>query len=83
PTIPDSPLDTATLARDPAVGAAYQEDPLVWHGPFKRPTLRAMQRILAAINAGPGFGALPTLWIHGDDDRLVLMSETQTALDRL
>jgi alpha-beta hydrolase superfamily lysophospholipase len=83
PTIPDAPLDTATLARDPAVGAAYQEDPLVWHGPFKRPTLRAMQRILAAINAGPGFGALPTLWIHGDDDRLVLMSETQTALDRL
>ena len=29
PTIPDAPLDTATLARDPAVGAAYQEDPLV------------------------------------------------------
>ena len=74
PTIPDAPLDTATLARDPAVGAAYQEDPLVWHGPFA-PHPARHAAILAAINAGPGFGALPTLWIHGDDDRLVLMSE--------
>ena len=47
------------LARDPAVGAAYQEDTLVWHGPFKRPTLRAMQRILAAINAGPASARYP------------------------
>lgn len=81
--IPDTPLDIATLSRDPAVGAAYQADPLVWHGPFKRPTLRAMQQMLANINAGPGFGALPTLWIHGDDDRLVLPAETQTAIDIL
>lgn len=83
PAIPNEPLDAATLSRDPAVGEAYQADPLVWHGPFKRPTLRAMQQILAKINAGPGFGALPTLWIHGDDDRLVLMAESQTAIDRL
>ncbi|MGB8665880.1 MAG: lysophospholipase [Serratia inhibens] len=83
PAIPNEPLDPATLSRDPAIGEAYQADPLVWHGPFKRPTLRAMQQILAKINAGPGFGALPTLWIHGDDDRLVLMAESQTAIDRL
>ncbi|CAI2454069.1 Phospholipase ytpA [Serratia ficaria] len=83
PEIPAQPLDIATLSRDPAVGAAYQADPLVWHGPFKRPTLRAMQQILAKINAGPGFGALPTLWIHGDDDRLVLMAESRTAIDLL
>ena len=83
PEIPDTPLDTATLSRDPSVGEAYQADPLVWHGPFKRPTLRAMQQILAKINAGPGFGTLPTLWIHGDDDRLVLMAESQTAIDLL
>ncbi|CAI1633116.1 Phospholipase ytpA [Serratia quinivorans] len=83
PKIPDEPLDTATLSRDPAVGIAYQADPLVWHGPFKRLTLRAMQQMLAKINAGPGFGTLPTLWIHGDDDRLVLMAQSQTAINLL
>ena len=62
---------------------AYQADPLVWHGPFKRPTLHGMQHMLAKINAGPGFGALPTLWIHGDDDRLVLMAQSQTAINML
>ncbi|MEX3241331.1 lysophospholipase [Serratia quinivorans] len=83
PKIPDEPLDTATLSRDPAVGEAYQADALVWHGPFKRPTLHAMQQMLAKINAGPGFGTLPTLWIHGDDDRLVLMAQSQTAINLL
>ncbi|CAI0990649.1 Phospholipase ytpA [Serratia quinivorans] len=83
PKIPDEPLDTATLSRDPAVGVAYQADPLVWHGPFKRPTLQAIQQMLAKINDGPGFGALPTLWIHGDDDRLVLMAQSQTAINLL
>lgn len=83
PKIPDEPLDTTTLSRDPAVGEAYQADPLVWHGPFKRPTLHAMQQMLAKINAGPGFGTLPTQWIHGDDDRLVLMAQSQTAINLL
>ncbi|CAI1785118.1 alpha/beta hydrolase [Serratia proteamaculans] len=83
PKIPDEPLDTATLSRDPAVGVAYQADPLVWHGPFKRPTLHAMQQMLTKINDGPGFGALPTLWIHGDDDRLVLMAQSQTTINLL
>ncbi|CAE1142247.1 alpha/beta hydrolase [Serratia sp. Tan611] len=82
-TIPDTPLDVSTLSRDPAVGVAYQADPLVWHGPFKRPTLQAIRRFLATIDAGPGFGALPTLWLHGGDDRLVLSEESRTTLERL
>src|SRR5918999_1629351 len=40
--IPDVPIDPAVLSRDPAVGQAYADDPLVWHGPFKRPTLQAL-----------------------------------------
>lgn len=81
--IPDTPLDVTTLSRDPAVGRAYQADERVWHGPFRRPTLNAMRTMLAAIHAGPGLGALPTLWQHGEDDRLVRVSETRTTLDRL
>ncbi|WP_049576707.1 alpha/beta hydrolase [Nonomuraea sp. SBT364] len=69
--LPDTPLDPSTLSRDPSVGAALAADPLVWHGPFKRPTLRALATTLETIAKGGTLGALPTLWIHGADDRLV------------
>ncbi|MFG3436180.1 alpha/beta hydrolase [Nonomuraea sp. NPDC047897] len=69
--IPDVPIDPATLSRDLSVGEAYAADPLVWHGPFKRPTLEAFATTLAAIAEGGTLGTLPTLWVHGADDRLV------------
>ena len=81
--IPDVPLDISTLSRDPAVGAAYSADPLVWHGPFKRPTLEAIQKTLDTINAGPGLDALPTLWVHGEADELVPIDGTRTGVDHL
>ncbi|UBU15027.1 alpha/beta hydrolase [Nonomuraea gerenzanensis] len=68
---PDVPIDPGTLSRDPSVGAAYAADPLVWHGPFKRATLEAFATTLDTIAKGGTFGALPTLWVHGDDDQLV------------
>lgn len=69
--VPDVPIDPAVLSRDPRVGAAYAADPLVWHGPFKRPTLLAMRTMLETINDGPTFDDLPVLWLHGEDDHLV------------
>ncbi|NRQ35649.1 alpha/beta hydrolase [Nonomuraea sp. NN258] len=69
--LPDVPIDPATLSRDLSVGAEYAADPLVWHGPFKRATLEAFSTTLAAITKGGSLGALPTLWVHGDDDQLV------------
>jgi len=83
PQIPNVPIDPAVLSRDAAVGDAYANDPLVYHGPFKRPTLEAMTAVLAAIAAGPAFGALPTLWLHGSDDRLVPMESARQGLARL
>ena len=83
PAIPDTPLDVTTLSRDPKVGSSYQADPLVWHGPFKRTTLRAISEMLTLIHAGPGFGSLPTLWLHGEGDRLVLAGETLQTLNKL
>ncbi|GAB2932772.1 alpha/beta hydrolase [Rhodococcus aerolatus] len=82
-TIPDEPLDPSTLSRDPAVGRAYEADDLVWHGPFRRTTLRALQAALATIADGPGLGELPTLWVHGEDDQLVPIEDTRAGLDRL
>lgn len=83
PEIPDIPIDTATLSRDPAVGAAYAADPLVWHGPFKRPTVEAFDRCLTAIAAGGRLGTLPTLWVHGAADTLVPLADTRTGIDQI
>ena len=81
--IPDDPLDVSTLSRDPTVGETYKADELVWHGPFKRTTVRAIDDALRAINDGPKLGALPTLWIHGEEDQLVPIGETRAGIETL
>ena len=81
--IPDVPIDPDVLSRDPEVGRAYADDPLVWHGPFKRPTLEALFAAIRAIAEGPGLGDLPTLWVHGQDDELVPLQYTREAVERI
>jgi alpha-beta hydrolase superfamily lysophospholipase len=81
--IPDVPLDPAGLSRDPAVGTAYAADPLVYHGPFRRESLRSFKDAAAAIAAGPSLGALPTLWIHGENDPLAPLDVTTAAFEHL
>jgi alpha-beta hydrolase superfamily lysophospholipase len=71
PELPSDPIDVSTLSRDPAVGEAYAGDPLVYHGGWKRPTLEAFKATCEAIAAGPGFGDLPVLYVHGEADQLV------------
>jgi len=70
-------LDLTMLSRDPAVGAAYTLDELVWHGAFRRPTLEALRRCLTRVDAG-GRLAMPVLWLHGDGDRLVRYTDSVT-----
>ena len=81
--IPDDPLDVSTLSRDPRVGEVYSADELVWHGPFKRPTLQAIDAALQTMNAGPELAGLPTLWLHGEDDQLVPLTETRRGIETL
>jgi alpha-beta hydrolase superfamily lysophospholipase len=71
------------LSRDPEVGRAYDADPLVWHGPFKRPTLEALRAGLAAIEEGPSLGSLPLLWAHGEEDQLVPVAGSRGGIERL
>jgi alpha-beta hydrolase superfamily lysophospholipase len=80
---PDVPLDITTLSRDPKVGAHYDSDPLVWHGPFKRPTLQAISAGLTAIDDGPSLGALPLMWAHGEADQLVPLPGSHGGIARL
>ena len=80
--IPDAPIDPSTLSRDDAVGEAYVADPLVWHGPFKRQTLEAIQETLAMIRFA---GAVddPILWLHGEADQLVPIADTRWGWESL
>jgi alpha-beta hydrolase superfamily lysophospholipase len=72
--IPSDPIDHSVLSRDEEVGRAYSEDPLVWHGPFKRQTLLGIAELLTelAIDADKVTG--PVLWLHGEEDQLVPMA---------
>lgn len=81
--LPDEPIDPTVLSRDLSVGEAYANDPLVWHGGWKRVTLEALHRANEAVDAGPGFGDLPVLYIHGEVDQLVPRALTQPAVERL
>ena len=79
--IPDVPIDPAVLSRDLAVGQAYADDPLVYHGPFRRETLMGLGAAVAAVAEGGTFGSLPTLWIHGEADELVPLVYTRPAIE--
>ncbi|MEV1061985.1 lysophospholipase [Streptomyces sp. NPDC050263] len=81
--IPDVPINPAALSRDPAVGAAYAADPLVWHGPMKRPTLEAFVRTLDRVAEEGDVGGLPLLWLHGEEDRLVPLPGSRIGVERL
>jgi alpha-beta hydrolase superfamily lysophospholipase len=81
--IPPVPIEPAALSRDPSVGEAYAADPLVWHGPFKKLTLVALLDAADTIAAGPGFGALPTFWINGENDALAPVDIVRPAVERL
>jgi alpha-beta hydrolase superfamily lysophospholipase len=83
PEVPADPIDVAVLSRDPAVGAAYAEDPLVWHGGWKRPTLEAFVAADRAIADGPAFRDLPLLYVHGADDQLVPVALARPVVERL
>ena len=78
--LPDVPIDPEVLSRDPEVGRAYMEDPLVYHGPFKRQTLQAFGAALGAVAGGPKLGPYPVLWIHGSEDQLVPIEGTRETI---
>ena len=51
--------------------------------PLKRATFAALLAAIDTIAAGPSLGALPTLWIHGEQDPLSPLEQTRTAMARI
>lgn len=83
PEIPDVPIDTAWLSRDPEVGRRYAEDPLVYSGPFKRGTLEALVSAVQQVATGGSLGDLPTFWGHGELDPLAPLTQAREAIERI
>ena len=80
PELPHIPFDPLALSRDPAVGAAYAEDPLVYHGQYKRGLLEAEVVALDAFQRDIGGLAMPVLFLHGTDDPFVPSSRSLQAV---
>lgn len=71
-----SPFEVSMLSRDPAVGAAYDADPLVAQANTVRlgaALFRAMNETVERLDALRG----PALVLHGLDDRIVLPSASE------
>lgn len=71
PGLPVEKLDSKLVSRDPAVVAAYDEDPLVHHGMVPAGVGRALIKVGETMPSRAGALTAPLLVVHGADDGLV------------
>ncbi len=71
PELPDVPFDPLSISRDPAVGADYAADPLVYHGQYKRGLLEAEAEALDIFQRNIDELTMPILFLHGTEDPFV------------
>lgn len=82
PNLPVTPFKSTLISRDPEVVAAYDGDPLNYHGRIK---VRAGAEVLAGIDrikARLADVRLPVLLMHGTGDQVNLPSGSQVVADR-
>jgi acylglycerol lipase len=70
PTMPTFKIDSSKISRDSLVVAAYDRDPLVFHGRSPVCTVAAIFRAMGQIRAGCHQIELPLLILHGGLDGL-------------
>jgi len=63
-------VDPETVSRDPAVVAAYDEDPLNFHGSFPAESIVALEKVGMTFPKRLPSLTLPLLILHGADDKL-------------
>jgi alpha-beta hydrolase superfamily lysophospholipase len=71
PGLPVQELDVEAISRDPAVVAAYNDDPLVYHGKVPAGVGRALLQVGETMPQRAPALTAPLLVVHGSDDRLV------------
>jgi alpha-beta hydrolase superfamily lysophospholipase len=70
PNLPVTPLDSTTVSRNPDVVAAYDTDPLNYHGRIRVRTGSEVITAVERINRLLPAVTLPILVMHGGSDRL-------------
>lgn len=80
--LPYIPFDPEAVSRDPAAGAQYAEDPLVYHGQYKRGLLEAEVVALDQFQEHNDRLTRPVLLLHGTGDPFVpYQRSVQAVLD--
>jgi alpha-beta hydrolase superfamily lysophospholipase len=71
PGLPAQELDVNAISRNPAVVAAYNADPLVYHGKVPAGVGRAMLQVGETMPQRAPALTAPLLVVHGSEDRLI------------
>lgn len=80
PELPEADSDPSGMSRDEAVCADYANDPLVYHGLYKRPLLVAEVQALDEFRAEIDRIEIPVAVFHGDADPFVPYEPTVEAV---
>jgi alpha-beta hydrolase superfamily lysophospholipase len=83
PELSEVPFDPLALSRDPAVGADYAADPLVYHGQYKRGLLEAEARALDVFQRDIDRLTMPLLYLHGTEDPFVPYERSLRAVQEM
>ena len=83
PELPAADSDPNGMSRDPEVCADYAEDPLVYHGSYKRALLEAEVVCLDRFNEEIDTITIPVLFMHGSADPFVPPDDTRDAVERM
>jgi acylglycerol lipase len=71
PGLPVEKLPTDAVSRDPAVVAAYNDDPLVHHGPLPAGIAKALIGVGETMPQRAPALTAPLLVVHGEQDKLI------------
>lgn len=83
PDIPYQEPEYSGMSRDPETVRSYAEDPLVYHGQYKRPLLESEVITLDRFNAEIDQITMPLLFLHGSADPYVPYRDSLHGVERM
>ncbi|MCW2688459.1 MAG: lysophospholipase, partial [Mycobacterium sp.] len=81
PGLPAEQLPAAAVSRDPDVVAAYEADPLVFHGKLPTGVARALLQVGESMPQRARALTAPLLVVHGDEDKLIPVEGSRLLVD--
>jgi alpha-beta hydrolase superfamily lysophospholipase len=83
PELPPADSNPDGMSRDVEACRGYAEDPLVYHGTYKRPLLEAEVVALDRFNAEIDRITVPVCFMHGTEDPFVPYGDSLDAVQRM